>query len=663
RYFFYEYTRAELQEWFFGLVEEYRKWTDFQFAWQKERTGSIKELQFPFDYREGQRELITYVYRTILNRKKLFLEAPTGVGKTISTVFPTVKAMGEGHVEKLFYLTAKTITRTVAEESFQLLRAHGLKFKTVVLTAKEKICFQEVMECNPDACPYARGHFDRINDAIYDLLTHEDSFTREAVEVYAKKHEVCPFEMSLDMSLFSDGVIGDYNYVFDPHVYLRRFFAEGVRRDYQFLVDEAHNLLERGRSMYSAVLRKEDLMTLRKTVLEHEPKIARALSKSNKEFLALKKECTGCNVLSSIDALVVTLTRLSSTIETFLEDKKESVVHDDVLEFFFELSHFLLIYDKLDEHYVIYSELESDGSFIVKLFCVDPASNLQECMGRGRSTILFSATLLPIQYYKGLLGGLEDDYEVYADSVFDPGKRLLLIASDVTSKYTRRGQEEYLRIASYIKEITRARDGNYMVFFPSHAFLQEVRDVYETYFLDETDEILCQEEYMKEEDREAFLARFAQSGRGAADAEAPEPLIGDADTPERAAHLIGFCVLGGIFSEGIDLKGEQLIGAIIVGTGLPQVCNERELMSSFFKEEDRDGFRYAYQYPGMNKVAQAAGRVIRTVEDTGIVALLDERFLQNSYVRMFPKEWTNYHKVTIAGVKNVIDDFWNTQPK
>lgn len=638
RYFFYDYTFRELQEWFEELMQSYKRWADYEYEWYHLRQESIKQMQFPFDYREGQKELASYVYQTIYHKKKLFIEAPTGVGKTISTVFPAVKAVGEGLSEKLFYLTAKTITRTVAEESFQILRDKGLSFKTVILTAKEKICFQEEMECNPLACPYAKGHCDRINEAIYDLLIHEQSFTRELIEQYAMKHQVCPFEMCLDMSLFSDGVICDYNYVFDPHVYLRRFFAEGTNRSYIFLVDEAHNLVDRGREMYSALLRKEDFLELKKTVKVYDQKMANLLEKCNRQLLLYKKECETYQVLDGIEPFVLPLNKLYSCMQKYLEDHEESPVRKEVLEFYFEVSHFLLMYEKMDKKYVTYTEMESDGNFILKLFCVDPSTNLQECMQRGRSSILFSATLLPIQYYKSLLGGTEEDYEVYARSVFDVEKRGLFLAGDVTSKYTRRNVQEYIRIASYIKEIISQKEGNYMVFFPSHVFLQNVYDVYEEMYHNPTlEKCMLQAEYMSEEAREEFLQEF---------------------TGKQEKTLIGFCVLGGIFGEGIDLKNDSLIGAIIVGTGLPQVCTEREIMKTYFDETTGDGFDYAYQYPGMNKVLQASGRVIRTVEDVGIVALLDERFLLRNYQRMFPREWSNYKKVMITQVGDEIRSFW-----
>ncbi|MFG6337512.1 MAG: ATP-dependent DNA helicase [Lachnospiraceae bacterium] len=683
RYFHEEYLYEELRIWFEELMEQYRKWADYQFAWQKCRQASIKEMEFPFPYREGQKELATYVYQTIYHKRKLFIEAPTGAGKTISTVFPALKAMGEGLCERIFYLTAKTITRTVADDTINLLRERGLKLKSVILTAKDKICFMRgpadgnplqtqyadgvvngekgvfarpnQPECNPAACPYAKGHYDRVNEAMYELLTHADNFTRERIEEYARRYQVCPFEMCLDMSLFADAVICDYNYLFDPHVYLRRFFAEGVRGEYIFLVDEAHNLVERGREMYSALLCKESFLELKRTVKAYDERIAKNLDKCNKEMLALKRECEGCQVVEETDALVRALMRLGAAIEDYLEDHDDSPVRADILSFYFEVSHFLEMYELADENYVTYSELREDGSFIVKLFCVNPAGNLRNCMRRGRSTILFSATLLPILYYKTLLGAEEGDYEVYAKSVFRPDKLGLYIGSDVTSRYTRRGDAEYYRIASYIHNIIEKRQGNYMVFFPSHSFLQRVFEIYRKYFNEEeTVECILQESHMNEESREAFLNRF----RGNEDCDLQSQIQMDIEMEEERS-LLGFCVMGGIFSEGIDLKNDSLIGAIIVGTGLPQVCNERELLKKYFDGWGENGFNYAYRYPGMNKVLQAAGRVIRTVDDFGVVALLDERFLSPAYQRLFPREWQERVVVTVDQIGRKVERFWD----
>ena len=639
RYFFKEYTYEELQDYYLDLMNRYAKWAKYEVEWHEKKVKSIKALSFPFAYRTGQKELVTYVYQTIYHQKKLFIEAPTGAGKTIATVFPAVKAVGEGKARRLFYLTAKTITRTVAEEAFAKLREQGLQFKTVILTAKEKICFTGECDCNPEACPYAKGHFDRVNDAIYDLLISEHGCTRGTIEAYAEKYKVCPFELCLDLSLYADGIIGDYNYAFDPHVYLRRFFAEGRRKDSIFLIDEAHNLLERGREMYSAVLIKEDFLSWKKEIIEKEPSIGKAIEKCNKELLALKKEGDVPRIVNNIDKLALALGRLSSRIEKFLEEKEDSPVKEQVLECYFVVSHFLMIYEAMDESYRMYCTLTEDDKFMFKLFCVNPASNLATCMERAVSTILFSATLLPIQYYKSLLGGEEEDYEVYAESTFDSSRRGLFIATDVSSKYTRRGDAEYNRITEYIYEIVKQKTGNYMVFFPSYKFMEEIYERYmAVYYEDGSQQILKQDTSMREEEREAFLNAFLDESEN--------------------RSVIGFCVLGGIFSEGIDLKNESLIGAIIVGTGLPQVCFERELMMDFFGGKSGDGFAYAYQYPGMNKVAQAAGRVIRTAEDIGVVALLDERFLQSGYQKLFPREWSHFEKSNRNLVGKLISDFW-----
>jgi len=656
RYFTYTYTMQELTEWFMDVIGRYKQWSDEEISWKEKRQDSIRRLAFPFTYREGQKELVTHVYHTICHKKKLFLEAPTGVGKTISTVFPAVKAIGEEKADRIFYLTAKTITRTVADNTFQILREKGLHFKTVILTAKEKICFMEETECNPEYCPFAKGHYDRINDAIFDLLTSQEHYNRENIEAYARKHQVCPFEMALDMSLFSDGIICDYNYVFDPHVYLRRFFGDGNQKgQYLFLVDEVHNLLERGREMYSAVLYKEDFLELNRTVKAYDTRMGKRLERCNRELLNLKRECEDWCRVDYIDPFVQALLRLSEAMEDYLENHDDSPVRKEILDFYFEVSHFLLIYELLDEKYVMYTQFDEDGRFFIKLFNVDPSTNLKECLSRGVSSVLFSATLLPIQYYKKLLGGEETDYEVYARSTFDPERKALFVAEDVTSRYARRSELEYYNIASYIHQIVRMRHGNYMVFFPSHAFLQNVLEIYERTFAQEDQaECLVQEERMSEEERESFLKRFEGNG----ECELSDVIHMEIEMEDEQS-LVGFCVLGGIFSEGIDLKDDRLIGAMIVGTGLPQVCTEREILKEYFNGDGEDGFDYAYRFPGMNKVLQAAGRVIRTAQDVGLVALLDERFCLRAYQRLFPREWEHFETVSVRSVSARVEKFWN----
>ena len=655
KYFNSEYTAEEITSWFDELVGQYRVWADFRCEWNEKRTDSVKNMQFPYTYRDGQKELAADCYRSICHEKKLFLEAPTGTGKTITTVFPAIKAIGEGKADRLFYLTAKTITRTVAEDTVRLLRTtQALKFKTVTLTARDKICFLEKSDCNPVSCSCAKGHYDRINKAMYDLLTHEDDFSREVILEYARRYQVCPFEMSLDMSLFSDGIICDYNYVFDPFVYLRRFFGDGVKGAYIFLIDEAHNLVDRGRDMYSAELVKEDFMALSRLVRPYHKSIASLLDQCNKELLKLKRECDGCEILDSIEPFITVVNRLSSKISEYLDEHSDGPVREEMLQFYFQVSRFLTIYDLVDQNYAVYDELRSDGSFMLKLLCVNPAADLAACMERGKASILFSATFLPIQYYKSLLGGTAEDYEVYARSIFDPARLGLFIGTDVTSRYTRRSELEYDHIAEYIHQITSARKGNYLVFFPSHQFLEQVGKIYEEKYMDpDRTELAVQETYMSEEDRESFLNRFTAGNH----VDLSEVIHMEMEVVDNRS-ILGLCVMGGIFSEGIDLKNDSLIGVIVVGTGLPQVCNEREILKAYFDEAGQNGFDYAYRYPGMNKVLQAAGRVIRTETDTGIVALLDERFMQRGYQQLFPREWISYREISTDLVKNELNAFW-----
>lgn len=628
------FSIEELERWFLDIVMQYEKWARFQVEWRQTRDATIKEAEFPYPYREGQRELVTSVYRTILRKKKLFIQAPTGVGKTMATIFPAVKAVGEGLGDKIFYLTAKTITRTVAEQAFQILKKNGLQYKVATLTAKEKICFCEKAECNPDACPYAKGHFDRVNDAVYEMITTMEEMSRENIETQAKKHSVCPFEMGLDVSLWVDAIICDYNYVFDPNAHLKRFFSAGKKGEYLFLIDEAHNLVERGREMYSAVLYKEEFLQMKKAVRYESVKLTRQLAGCNQMLLEMKRECQTYKEYNSISHFALKLLNVMNGLQKLLEEKEQ--VDEEVLEFYFHVRNFLNIYEEVDENYVIYTELEEGGDFKLKLFCVNPAVKLQNFLSQGNSTVFFSATLLPIRYYKKLLSVETDDYAVYAHSPFKEANRLLVLGQDVSTKYTRRGYEMYERFAIYIKNVMQAKPGNYLVFFPSYRFMEEVRETFERY---RTEEMCCmmQEQNMNEQDREAFLQEFEA---------------------EREGSLAGFCVMGGIFSEGIDLTKERLIGAMIVGTGLPQVCNEREILKQYFDRHGENGFDYAYLYPGMNKVLQAAGRVIRTEEDKGVIALLDDRFAGRRYLEIFPREW---RKLTYCNVKTIgekVEQFW-----
>lgn len=627
------YSFEDLESWFTKTMDMFCVWADFLWESNRQRNQSIKNVVFPFEYREGQKELAVSVYKTIQRKKALFIQAPTGVGKTISTVFPAIKAIGEGLDDKIFYLTAKTITRTVAENTFEELRKQELKFRTITLTAKEKICECGV-SCNPVDCEYAKGHFDRINDAVYDIITHEYAITRDVVLEYAKKHMVCPFEFGLDISYWCDGIICDYNYVFDPNAHLRRYFGDGNTGEYIFLIDEAHNLVERGREMYSATLSKNSMLEFIRIIKGHNNKLQKAAERINKEMLQLKREVENeYLLLESVDVIVMQVMYLFEELIRFNDTHKNFEYREELTQFFFQLRDFLNISDLLDDKYTVYAQINEDGDFVIKLFCVDPSSNLKLCMDKGNATILFSATLLPIQYYKNLLRDCEEDYAIYAHSPFDPMKRKVLIADDVTTKYTERNQKQFQKIYQYIHKMAIAKNGNYMVFFPSYRYMESVLDCY----VDDDFDVLAQAMNMTEEEKERFLAEF--------------------DDPHTDKSMVGFCVMGGIFSEGIDLKEESLIGAIIVGTGLPQIGNERQILMERFGQEQK-GFEYAYLYPGLNKVLQSAGRVIRTENDRGVIVLLDYRFLNGGYDGLIPAEWTNLEIVNIDTFDAKLSNFW-----
>ncbi len=617
------YTFKELEEFFLSLIEKYLKWANRTFDWGEIRDISIKGLKFPFkSYREGQRELAVSVYRTILDGKNLFTQAPTGIGKTISTMFPSIKAIGEGITSKIFYLTAKTITREVALNSIRQMAKHGLRIKSIVITAKDKICLNEEVKCNPKDCPFAKGHFDRVNDAIMDVLDKEDIITRDIVIEYAKLHKVCPFEFSLDLSLWSDVIICDYNYVFDPYINLKRFFNENGN-DYVFLIDEAHNLVERSRDMFSARITKEPFLKYKALFKDDYPYLSKSFNKCNSMMNKIRREYVTDGFYyqrEEISDIYPPIRRLLKELEEWLLKEKEHENHDEVLEFYFDLLRFIKISEFYDERYVTYIE-EEDKGITIKLFCVDTSYLLNETLKRGKAAIFFSATLTPLDYYKNILGGDDGDYIIRFPSPFPKDNLCLLIGDKISTKYKDR-QSTYLDVVEYIEEFISQKKGNYFVFFPSYKYMEDVC----IHFVERNPEVktIIQENFMGEKEREDFLNSFSLDGK---------------DT------MIAFAVLGGVFSEGIDLIGDRLIGAIIVGVGLPMICPERDIIREYFQKENGLGYEYAYMYPGMNKVLQAAGRVIRSEKDRGALLLIDERFGSIKYKRLYPKEWHHYNRV------------------
>lgn len=630
------FSYEELHEFFQDVINRYYRWARLSEDWMKIRNESIKKLSFPFDtYRKGQRELAVSVYKTIVDNKRIFVQAPTGIGKTVSTIFPAIKAMGEGSISKIFYLTAKTITRQVAEEAVKKMRDRNLQLKTVTLTAKDKICFNKGAACNPEQCSFARGHFDRVNDAIEDILTNVDELTRDNIEEYARKHKICPFEFSLDLTMWSDCVVCDYNYVFDPRVSLKRFFE--VKGDYGFLIDEAHNLVDRAREMYSAELKKSVFLKLKKLMKEVNGSISKSLGKLNNYMLSMKKalEDKKYSVQKDLpEDMYPLLRKLVKVSEEWLAGNEGKEGHEDLLQLYFEVLGFVRIWELYDNNFLTYIE-DADNEVKIKLFCLHPGSLISQHLDKGKAAVLFSATLTPMTYFKDILGGSAEDYVIKLPSPFPKENQCLLIADTVSTRFKHR-ENSFTIISKLVHNMIKIKKGNYMVFFPSYKYMS---DTYSR-FVEAYPEVkvTIQQGDMDESQRDEFLKAFV---------------------PEPEETMVAFVVLGGIFSEGIDLKGDRLIGTAIVGVGLPQLCLERDIIKEYFDEKNGGGYDYSYTYPGMNKVLQAAGRVIRSSEDTGVVLLIDDRFSSAQYRPLFPEHWRHVRIVkNPADLVKILEDFW-----
>lgn len=638
-----DYTIEELGEFFLKLAQEYLEWLDGVHGWQETRNHSISALSFPYpEYRKGQKDLATRVYRTVRSQGTLFVQAPTGTGKTIATLFPAIKALGEGLASRIFYLTAKTTTRTVAEKAIRDMRDAGLEIKSLTLTAKEKICFQDSMNCHPELCEYSEGYFDRVKQAVREAM-QTDHLDRETIEYYAARHRVCPFELSLDLSLHCDIIICDYNYLFDPLVYLKRFFLQ-PKSDACFLVDEAHNLVDRARDMYSPSISKKAFLELKRVSKMEWPGLYEICNTINKTFIDTGKLCVeaedpGKSYFFHVDKqppkdLRTLLVKFSEMVDTHLSRNRTVSFQEQLLDTFLEVFRFLKILDFYDERYVTFYE-KTREDFTVRLFCMDPSFLLREAMKRGKASILFSATLSPMDYYIRILGGDENTQSIRLSSPF-PRENLCVYMEDTVSTRFKIRQLTYDRVAECILRTAQGRTGNYMAFFPSFDYMNEV---YLRFHAIKTGiRTLYQTPGMSDESRQAFLDEFSDTGE---------------------TSLVGFAVMGGIFGEGIDLIGDRLSGAIIVGVGLPQVCSERNVLREYFEEQSGSGFEFAYLYPGMNRVLQAAGRVIRSEEDRGVVILLDERFAYSAYKSLLPSEWL---PIPRAGdgctLEDILEEFW-----
>jgi DNA excision repair protein ERCC-2 len=632
-----EFKLAELKDFFDALVTRYLDWADKIQDWIEKRDCSIGSVVFPFkNFRPGQNKMIEEVALAVKEQASLLIQAPTGIGKTIAVVLPAVQAMAENAAAKIFFLTARTTGRIAAEQCLQTLMQEGLSIKYLSLTAKDKLCFNPDRSCNGEDCIYARGFYDRINDALLDAFD-TNGFTRDVVIDLAKKHDLCPFEFSLELALWVDFVICDYNYVFDPRVYLRRFF-DSDDGHFILLVDEAHNLVDRSREMYSAAIHKRPLLALRKRLRAALPHVYRSLGRLNAWLVKARKEMPEVESAAAAqehpEDLCVLLRKFTHAAEQWLVRNEQSAFREDLLELYFDARRFLSTADRYDTGYATCYRKEKDD-FSVKLFCIDPSKHLRAILERSHATVFFSGTLTPTQYFSRLFGCGDAARTLILPSPFASEHLRVMIAGRISALYRHREFTKH-DVARMISAFVDQRKGNYLVFFPSYEYMRMIHEIFRK--RRPRARVMVQNPKMSEQDRERFLAHFDEQSDG---------------------HLVGFAVMGGFFAESIDLVGERLTGAAVVGVGFPQISLERELIKAFFDGLDGSGFAFAYQVPGMIKVLQAAGRVIRSEEDRGVILLVDSRYSGPPYRMMLPQEWHPVSVDTVEKLSSVLQDFWD----
>ena len=631
----YYFNFLELEQFVFDLINDYLEFYNIIFQKQEKRNQSIESLAFPFNkYRQGQRELAKYCYATAKKGKRLFVEAPTGIGKTMSTIFPFIKAMKDDEKSKIFYLTAKTPGKEAAHQALKLLKEKGLSLSDIIITAKDKICFCKGQSCNPDECPYAKGYYDKIQTVLrYAILSYDD-FDLALITRIAYENQICPFEFELDLSLFMDVIVCDYNYLFDPISYMKRYFDEDSSH-FLALVDEAHNLVDRSRDMYSSSLSYESFKEARKSVKHSKlHKLKLALSKMNKMFKEyLDDEEDGNHILENFDDY--TYKTIASFITTMQDinknDNKE--MSKELLSFYLDVNRFARILEFVNDNYLLYVQKEKDN-IILNISCLDASIYLRSCLKALKGAVLFSATLSPLDYFVNTLGGEEKDARLVLPSPFPKENLKIIIAPNVSIRYKKR-DTSYQKVADYISSFVKNKIGNYFIFLPSYEYLHNLMP-----FINIEDaDIFEQDREMSDEEKEAFLLNFKPN-------------------PEKTA--LGFVIVGGAFGEGIDLVSDRLIGAVIVGIGMPKINFVSDQIDKYFDEQGLSGYNYAYLNPGMNKIMQALGRVIRSEEDKGAVLLIDERYLTNEYRDLFKAEWREYEVVfTPKEVSDICKEFFN----
>ena len=630
----YSFLIGELNQYVKSLLEDYVDFYNIIFRYQEDRNVSVNALRFPFKYRKGQKELSKYTYAIATKGGRLFIEAPTGIGKTMSTLFPYIKYIGTNPDSKIFYLTAKTSGKEAAYVATNILKDDGLILTDIVITAKDKICFCKDKSCNPDECPFARGYYNKIQGVLKYSLVNYSTFDLKTITQIALDNNICPFEFELDLSLFCDLIICDYNYLFDPISHMKRYFDEDAS-SYLILVDEAHNLIDRSREMYSASICYKGFLNARKSVRHAKNlKLKNALGKLNKQFLTMSSLCNEQEVVVPMieGEYLRGFKRFTEKIQKLQEDDS-SFMNKDLLDFYLDVIRFLKIYEYVNENYLIYYETLQDD-FIIHVKCLDASEFLYKVSESVKATTFFSATLSPIEYYIDTLGGVKaSDPSVILPSPFKKENLEILVAPKVSVKYKNRN-DTYQVVADYIETFIKNKVGNYFIYSPSYEYQENILKYLK---LDEYD-VFIQEKDMDDLQKQAFLENFNHA-------------------PEKTT--LGFLVLGGSFSEGIDLVSDRLIGAIIIGIGMPKINFVSNKIMDHYKENELPGYDYAYLYPGMNKVMQAVGRVIRSETDKGAVLLIDERYMHHQFKDLFRREWSNYEVVyTPEELNESLEKFW-----
>ena len=627
-----------LTDFFNDLVSKYLSWADAVAGWQARRNTAIHQTPFPYThYRTGQRHMAVAVFRTIRDEARLMVQAATGIGKTMAVLFPAIKAMAEGLTEKIFYLTARTTGRLAAEKTLDILRRNGLAIKSLTLTAKDKICFEPDADCNPETCSFAKGYYDRYR-AAFEVAFKQDALTRTDIENICSQFDICPFAFSLALAKSVDVVICDYNYAFDPRVALKELFEE-QKQSHTFLVDEAHNLVDRSREMFSATLNKQPFLTVRRMFKGHLPELHRRMDRINRWFLKTRKQGEDDTAprieISAPDGPVSILWAFIREVDRWLTKNKKAPYREPLLELYFNVINFLRVIETYDDRYVTCYEPKG-RDFQVTLFCIDPSFQLAAALKRSRSAVFFSATLTPMNYFIDLFGSGETTGRLIVPSPFPPQNRCVIICTRISTRYRIRTQTQPAVLAA-IETVLDAKPGNYLFFFPSHEYMQ---DVHASFDQTETGAaVKIQAPNMAETERENFIEHFSE---------------------KKSGSRIAFAVMGGIFGEGIDLTGDRLNGVAVIGVGLPAISWQRELVRDYYHRKTGLGYEYAYIYPGINRVLQAAGRVIRSEEDIGIILLVDDRFITPPFRKLLPKEWQPAMAIDPHEIREILTNFWQT---